>query len=456
MLYDASPGGAQAVAGLLPVGIYDPHYRDVAQEAVAYLKRYKKPAGEHALDIFDALKARKPDDAEILDSIFASMEETKAGINREYVIRLGSAFAQHQRLKAGIAQAIDALGKNTEEGTASAVAAMSASIKSSVEVFDPGIVFNDPEQSLSFLREESALAMPTGIPALDTYGLGPARKKLHVMAGHYGTGKSWWLVHMAKQALMNRWRVAYVTLEMSAQDVACRLVQSIFSVTQVRGEVIWRKFRKSKRNGELRGLKDITIDDRPSLADDDIEVALTDKMRGLAKRSKIVIKEFPSGQLTIPMLQGYLASLETTGFLPDILIFDYPDLMHHTSSAYHREELIAHYRNLRGIGVERNIAVATAAQLSDEGGKARTATKHHLAEARGIAGEVDVLLTYSQTQPEHEMSLARLFVGKGRGARRDRFSILLSQSYAMGQYVMDSAIMEGKAYWDMFDSEEVE
>jgi hypothetical protein len=58
----------------------------------------------------------------------------------------------------------------------------------------------------------------------------------------------------------------------------------------------------------------------------------------------------------------------------------------------------------------------------------------------------DTVLTYSQTDAERKQGLARLFVAAAR-TEEDRFEILLSQNYEIGQYAL-SSIRLGSRYFD--------
>jgi hypothetical protein len=61
----------------------------------------------------------------------------------------------------------------------------------------------------------------------------------------------------------------------------------------------------------------------------------------------------------------------------------------------------------------------------------------------------DVVLSYSQTEGEERLGLARLHVNYARSAARGQ-TVLLAQSYATGQYAMQSALMR-QVYWDRLD-----
>ena len=121
------------------------------------------------------------------------------------------------------------------------------------------------------------------------------------------------------------------------------------------------------------------------------------------------------------------------------MILDYADLLKVDPKNY-RIELGALYQELRGLAVERNMMLATASQANREGAGARVVLDTHTAEDFSKIGTADFAITYSQTQAEKQLGLARLFVSKAR-TDEDRFMILITQAYATGQFCLDSIRM---------------
>lgn len=444
LCYDETTGGAALVASLLAPGVYDPYFRDLAEEASAYFLTYGKAPGEHTLDIIQALKERHPDRAEIYQRIFTSLKQTRRGVNREYVTHQAQLFARHQSLKAGITAAIDQLQDGNESAIAEAENALRTALDANRPLLEAGTLLSDPQRALRFL-DASHAAYPTGIPRLDERGLGPARKRLHVFVALPGRGKTWWLVHLAKQALMNRLRVVYVTLELSEEEVASRLMQALFSIAKRGKEVHQYQVFESDELGRFVGMDVKALSNRPGFNDPRIRRHLTAKLKVLKHKPPLVIKEFPTGSLTVRELEAYLHTLEAgLNVIPDLLIVDYADLMAVDAKNY-RTDLGLLYKQLRGVAVKRNVAVATASQAHRNAARARVMTAEHIAEDYSKVATADVVLTYSQTPSEYELGLARLFVAKGR-TDRDKFAVLISQAYGLGQFCMDSASMVS-SYW---------
>lgn len=446
LCYDDSPRGAKFVSALIPPKTFDVYYADLAAAAVRYLEKYGKPPGEHTLDLVENLKRKRPDDAEIFDRLYHSMESTREGVNREYVIKQATLFARKQRLKSGISKAIETLEEDTEESIDAASSLLRKSTEDAFDLFDPGTFLHDTSRALAFLDEELD-AFPTGIKEIDERGLGPARGRLWVLSALYGKGKSWMMAHLAKYALMNRLRVLYVTLELSEAEVAQRMVQTCFAVGKRQVPLQRIKFNHDDL-GRWIDMKTIELKARPYLQQPDIRRYLRGRLLDLqAHKPPLLIRRFPTSMLTLRQLEGYLDGLQgAQGFMPDLMIVDMPSLMTLDPKNV-TQEISATVKGLRGMAIDRNMAVAMPVQSNRMGEGARVLGGRHVAGDFSILGTADVYITYNQTDEEHELGLARLYVQKGR-TDQDRFTLLISQCYPIGQFCMESTLMHNSsAYW---------
>lgn len=448
LCYDGTIGGGKFVAALVPPATFDPYYREIAADTVAFIEKYGVVPGEHTLDIFESIKARQPDAAEIFERLYASLEQVKDGINREYVLTQAKAFSRFQRLRRGVTEAIDQLRSNDEVGVNAAEAALRDAMKDSVELFDAGIIMSNAKQSLSFL-DETTPAFPTGIRELDMYEQGPARGQLCLLIAPYGKGKSWWLQHLAKIGILHGLRVAYITLEMSERLVAQRMIQSLFAVGK-RDETITRYALQQDELGRLISFDRVEIKNRPYLRDPGIRPKLEKKLELLRRRPPMVVKGFPTGSLSVRQLEGYFDGLESSmGFIPDLVLIDYADLMD-VDMKNMRVSLGNVYKGIRGLAQKRNCAVASCSQSNKDGWDAKTIKGKHVAEDASKMGTIDVGITYNQTEAEHKLGLARLYVDKGRGDV-DRYSVLISQAYGIGQFCLESCKMNSD-YFEQIDA----
>lgn len=442
LCYDESY--ATIVPALVQPRVFDPFYRDIASKAVDFIEQYRKVPGEHTLDIVEQLQTQNPDSADVYARLYESMEETRDSLNVDYVMAKAKSFARFQRMRAGIAEALEVM-QSDEDGesvVAEAEKILSSSLESTHDLFRRGTKLTDPE-AFRFLDDDYP-AFPCGIEEIDKRGLGPARKRLHVFAALPGKGKSWWLVHQAKQALLQGLKVVYVTLELSETEVLQRVMQSFFSVSKRKVRAT-RPVFETDELGRFTRLESMVVKGRPALSDDGIKGLLEKKISKLRGKDRFIVREFPTGALSVKELSAYLDQLEASEkFIPDILLVDYADIMR-VDAANYRHALGTVYKDLRGIAVERNIAVATATQMNREALSSKLANEGNVSEDFSKVMTCDTLLTFNQTQDEKELGLARLFVAKGR-TDEDKFTVLISQAYSLGQFCLQSARMVS-SYW---------
>jgi hypothetical protein len=115
--------------------------------------------------------------------------------------------------------------------------------------------------------------------------------------------------------------------------------------------------------------------------------------------------------------------------------------------------------DIRGIAVKRNLAAAVVSQSHRAAAKSKQVGAENVGEAYGTVANSDTNITYTQTPQERKLGLARLFVAAGR-SDQDKISIVISQQYGMGTFVVDSSLLVGQYFenlpQDGFDDEEDE
>jgi len=345
-----------------------------------------------------------------------------------------------------------ALIRDTEASLEEAERLLASANRSTLSVFDPGVRLSDKKRALGFL-DLSTTALPTGIPELDRRGFGPVRGELWLLIANSSAGKSWGLTQLAKMALMARARVLHITLEMSADRCAQRYFQTLFAISKRKEAFQHVKFKRDAL-GRIDGLEGVQITPKLTLDDPAIRRKLEAKIDQWSQRllDNIFIKQFPTGALSIGQLKAYMDNLEATEhFVPDLLIVDYPDLFKLDKDNF-RLALDEVFKDLRGLAVARNIAVAAVSQSHRGAAKAKQVGMDNVAEAYSKIAHSDVVLTYSQTEAEKKLGLARLYVAKGRNDA-DKFVVVISQQYATGNFVIDSCLMSG-TYFQLLPQEE--
>lgn len=418
-------------------------YCDVAVRAYDYLDRYKKPPGEHLPDLFGDIAESSDAEGKQLVALLEDLYRAKETVNEDYALAQLEHFVRQQSLKGSIIAASEALQEGDLE---SAEEELQKGLKQRLAVFSPGISLADGVRA-AYGKQVRRDIVPTGIQPLDDAHLGPARGEFHLFIGPPKRGKSWWLIHMTKHCLLQRLKTVYVSLELSEAQIAQRLLQSLFSLTRHKTRVPVTRLRLDDL-GRLLEFSKETLSGRMSIDDASTRPIVEKKLKRMYGADNLVIKQFPAGALTVPGLRAYLEMLErAAGFVPDMLVIDYPDYMKIDPRNY-RFEIGAVYNDLRGLAVERNIGVVAAKRSNREGTSAKMVTEIHAAEDYSAIYTADTIFTYSQTAAEKELGLARLFVSNTRVADSDGFVLLMSQAYPVGQFCLEAVRMHD-TYWSI-------
>lgn len=420
-------------------------FREVAGHAIDHLDAFGAPIAEHLPDELEHIltgddKRKATIYRQLLDNLFLARE----GIQGDYVVSQLHKFVRQQNLKSAV---INAVGFLESGDIDRAEVEIQKGLNSQAVSFEQGTQFADPVQALAFLDHMDPPLL-TGIDVLDRHELGPCKKEYYMILAPSGKGKTWGLIHLGKWALLQQQTVVHITLEMSEARTAQRYLQSFFSVSKHAAKVRIPTFSRDKDGG----MNDVFYEEieRLALSNPDVRAKLSTKIkREFRRRPPLIIKQFPTGALTLPALEAYLDGLERHHKIqPDVLIIDYPDLMH-LSADNQRVDMSNLHKQLRGIAVKRNLALIGASQSNREGSRARVVDETMLSEDFSKMMIADSLVSYSQTEAELKLGLARLFAVKSRNDE-SKFSALITQSYAVGQFCLDSVPME-QDYWQYLE-----
>ena len=413
-------------------------YRTIAEAAIAYVLKYKKPPGNHCRDELDDKMQGQTAEAKFLILTFTQMEELKDSLNPQYVLDNLQKFIEKQNMINGLEKASDALESN--DLAAARKYMRNAMVDAS---FKHGIRMNVPEEALRFMdKDEDTEFFPSGVAELDRSGVRPHRKTLFLTMAPSNKGKSWWLVEIGKQAAyIYRKNVLHITLEMSEDQVAERYIQAMFSMA--RGEDV-KNLRSTialtDNNGIYTGFK--TTKDRDVLGlRKEVKEQVAKKLKAFSTdKPRVIVKEFPTGSLTVEQLEAYIDLLEQQfDFIPDILILDYPDLMD-IDKANLRIDTGRTFIELRGLAVRRNLALAATTQGNRKSATAKTTRESDIGEDWSKVPTCDYLVTYSQNELEEKRGFARLLVEKSRTSKK-HYTILITQNYEVGQFCLSSVHM---------------
>jgi replicative DNA helicase len=232
------------------------------------------------------------------------------------------------------------------------------------------------------------LAVPTGLKRLDDKDLlrgGLGRGEIGVLAAPTGVGKSHFLVAMGANAMRCGKNVIHYTFELTETDVGLRYDSNLCDIPS--NEIVDRK-------------------------DEVIE-----KYSGM-DLGRLVIKEYPTGTATVNTLRTHIEKLSLKGFVPNIIIVDYADVMRSSRKMESlRHELKLVYEELRNLAMDLNLPIWTASQANRDASNSDVVGLENMSEAYGKAMVADIVLSLSRKPTEKATGQARLFVAKNRAGR---------------------------------------
>jgi hypothetical protein len=436
------------VAAMVEPELFEGDYREIAQRAQEYWHVHGEAPKVHTPDLIsDILEDPKNKKAPTFRRILTSMLELSEELNTTYVLDQLHKFTRLQHLKSAVLQSAETLSRSQDLGIAEVEEIWQDLLKERQVAFEPGLRITDYERVLAYMQSRDR-EFDTGIPELDDRYIVPARGSLMLLLGATGTGKSWGLIHLGKRALAQRKKVVHLTFELSEEQTLQRYYQSLFSIRK-RGDAPVSVTQLDVDSlGHLTGFDEEEIEPEFSLTNEMAPLELENHIaRAGHKIDNLFVRRFPPGHLTTNALRSFLDTLEQVEkFVPDLLIIDMiPNLK--TDAKNHRISLGANTLDVRALLIERNIAGASAMQANRSGAMRTHLRLTDIGEDWSAAQTADVVLVMSRTDAERRHGLARLYVGKAR-EEEDRFGLLITQNYAIGQFALESIPLRNK-YWDL-------
>ena len=433
LLVHSAEHAANIAIQIAPELFSTPKYRTIAQKAGDYILVYGKPPGVHMRDLLET-ELTRGDDGKIFARHCDDMDALVPDLNAQYVLDGLAHFIASRKLAQAIEDADEHLRAGDLEGAERALYQ-----RDTAQASSPGIWLHDAEAMLKWMNVPESDYFTSGIDALDVRGVRPARGELFLIIGAKKIGKSWWAIELGKQNIQRKKKVLHITLENSEDVTAKRYIQALYAMTASKSETVRYPIFKRDQLGRFttidydqRVAEGITAETAPRIAK---------KLRGLKTRSRLLMKQFPTGSLTIPQLTAYLDQLaRNENFRPDLLVLDSINRMSVNSDKI-RTDLGQLAIKLRGVAVSRNIAIVTTTHSNRAGDSAKVVSgAQHVGEDYSLTGTADTVCTISRTKQERENGRARIFVDASRNAE-DKWLAMISQNFMTGQFAIDSVYM---------------
>jgi len=307
----------------------NPAHRWIVEEILRYHYKYNATPTRDAV----AIEFQKIDNEVLKVSVREQIREVYniSNEDQDYVEQEFANFCRNQQLK----KAIMSLPELLDAGQYDDIRhVMDDALKAGQE---KNIGHEYEKDMETRYRTEERGAVPTpwaNINELLMGGLGGG--DLGIIFGNPGGGKSWMLVNMGAQAIIQGKNVCHYTLELSEDYMG-------------------------KRYDALLINKDVqTIHTHR----EEVEKKIADI------KGKLIIKEFAMGKASISSIESHIQKCTDLGYKPDLIIIDYVDLLKSKRKSIDRKDEIDDiYVSTKGLARELKIPIWTVSQVNRAGAK---------------------------------------------------------------------------------------
>jgi KaiC/GvpD/RAD55 family RecA-like ATPase len=401
----------------------------IARVSIDYIKQYGRPPGDQ-IELLLEVDISRGEEGKLLFQTIEGLPEQFKALQPDFVLAELDSWRKIQQITKAAEDAIEAACRGDLPAAEKAMDSRPVAIndaKTSIWFQSPEVFRASDNADLEFFS--------SGVEAIDNLGCRPERKTITCWIAPTGRGKTWALLNTMKAAIQHHHSVLYISLEVSAEKIAQRLLQAVFALSKKEGQNV--KIARMKETNLGAAEMEFSEYFREGLEQNRYKIMK--KLMGVKSWPKVLIQQYPTGQLSYSRLCHELDNLEKKGFKPDVLIIDAPHNMALNTKEL-RLELGRLWVNLRGLSVERNFVVVGASQGNKASDTVKMVDRSHVAEDWSIVGTCDAVYTFSQTAQEYALGISRLLVAKYRD-ESDRGLIMNSQCYAIGQFSIYSTLM---------------
>ena len=228
-------------------------------------------------------------------------------------------------------------------------------------------LLEDGEKIYDYFKSKDKV-VSTGIPTMDDiFSGGWHEKTLSLFLAETNLGKSLIMASQASNCLMENKNVLIISLEMSEQKYAHRILANILDV-------------------EMNGIKEL---------EKETFIAKIENVKKTLK-SKLVIKEYPPKSITTNHLKHLLTELKNKKqFVPDIIFVDYLEIMkscYATKNDNSFSELKKISEEVRGVAVEFEVPVISGVQINRSAFGSASIGLDDIAQSIGVTYTADVII----------------------------------------------------------------
>lgn len=354
----------------------------ILENTIIYFNEYKELP---TIEVFAVQVSNLQEGSVLRTEVKNSLREVFKNVSShdlDFVKNRVQNFCKKQELKNALISSVDLLDE-TEDGNGDRIL---ETIRKANLVGDVDDDFGlDYLEQIEYRYEERAVKerIKTGFSVLDdAMGGGLPKGKLGIVMAPTGGGKSWILATFGANALKEGKTVLHYTLELDDVYTAQRYDTILTNIPM-----------------------------------DDLKFNQNAIKKVLSKyKGKLFIKEFPSGTLSLSMLESHIDKFILNGIKPDLVIIDYPELMKIPFNTNMRDDKVLGqlYVDLRGLAGLKDFAIWGADQTNRSGKEQDEIGTDSVSNAFAKMFVVDFMISFSRKAKDKINDTARAHIAKSR------------------------------------------
>lgn len=461
------------------------HAQIIAKWSIDYFRKYKEAPFKKIQDIYYLEKQNlKEADGEIISAFLSRLStqvEQNESFNDEYILDEGKKYFKKRSLSITVDNIKALLELNK-------IADAEKEIQKYREIAAKSSGWVDPfleKEVISYFQDEKdkshqLFKMPGALGKLIGYF---ERGQLFSVFAPIKRGKSFWLQEVAIQATLDGMKTIFISLEMGTHSVKRRIYKRLTAKSDQTKEFVYPCFdclknqenscRKLIRENNIRlleetgdkpeydeksnyrpcikcrGSKDFVVGSWfTTISRDKMRSGETVKtikgLRNLMLKSNFRFQSYPAFSANLSQIKSDIEELESTvGFIPDVIVIDYPDILApEDSRIIGRERIDETWKALKNLASTRHCFVMVASQTNRGSFDKRNVVQTDASEDIRKFAHIDGGIALNQLPGEKREGIIRVALIAERDGEFDQFkSCLVLQQLELGQTCLDSELI---------------
>ncbi len=387
----------------------------IAQWCIKYYKKYEKAPLNQIEELYERWSTKSKDKHTInlvekfLSGLSEEYEQTEKESNSDYLIDVAGRYFNQVKIK----RLIENVENELEDGAPEKATEQIASYNQIEMGVGEGIDILQDKEAIreAFLdKQESLITYPGALgkffkPALE-------RDAFIAFVGPDKVGKSFWLIDIAYRAMTQRKRTAYFEAgDQSKNQVMRRLMTRICRRPIYSGKI---KFPTSIEY--VKEIKQCEVDwdvvrfpKRMSWQYAYKKCQKLMRVKIKSKTSYFRLSCHPNSTLSIRIIQSVLQNWARDGWVPDVIVIDYADILDMSHSQLEGRDLIDEtWKRLRSLSQIYHCLIVTATQSDTAAYSTRVITKENFSGDKRKNAHVTGMIGLNQTDEEKKDGVTRL------------------------------------------------